>query len=376
MFVAGCSPASPEETKFVTKYDDTKASCLYGFNDGEYAPSSMPAPRLQKAAFDKMYDLALLDAVSAASGSELVRFAALTGVTYYKVNKLSTNNRKLGCPFTGTLPLAPDAIVEKFRTVESETQAEDERAALLGFYLPSSMVRGLTNGRHEENLIAVLNDSDKYIMTHEFMHHLFNRESQISDSDIRNNINTSYSNYETADQKFKSQENAANLIDLVNKFEPMVQNLIVFLKAFYLEEMALETEMHKQYSKGKLKYISSDRRDNADEYILSSAEAAKGTIKQLDINNVAVKLSLKARSLNLSAFEEQSAVAKINNAQLLISKLDTEMNELVASARRRVKSNESLYGLHSGLVAQKIEQHIGCSHMREAEKIRQEIFGQ
>ncbi len=371
VLLSGCGGGSSAPSELVGKHDANAASCLYGFNEGEMAPSSLPAPNIQSAAFNKPYDQNLFNSVGSASGAEVLRFSALTGVTFYKVDK--RKNKTIGCLFTGTLPNAPTLIEKKFREIEGDTQSEDPDSSLLGIYMPSETVQSLTDFAYSENMIVVLNDSEKYTMVHEFMHHLFKLGKKESDGMIKNRLIRSFELYEAAEEKFKSNETAANLIHFSTQLERLVIDLIPFLRSFHLEEVALETEMYKHYSRGKLRYISEDSRRNGDWYITSSGESTQNLIKELKITNNLVLISNKARMLDLTDLDKASVLESTDKANQLISNVNSELNTLIQQAHARLQKS-NFRRTRSGLVASSSSPHEGCAHRRQAAQFVREIL--
>lgn len=357
ILLTSCNKGNDTNTapQLVRTFNDRKASCKFQFQDGGTAPAMLPVKNIVASSFEKKYDKSLLEAVINASGFETERFAKLTGVTYYKVANTAA---EYGCPFTTSLPQAIPAIEKEFRDAEADVQKINAKVTLEGFYLDEQMVTNITNAESNKPLIVLKDDSDRYTMVHEFMHHLYQLEKPITGYQSQVLYSRSTDVFSDSIDDYEKNETTENLKNIVNKLEIRVLDFILVQKNYPLEEMANETELNKKFELGLFRFISRSERANGDWYIISSADKAK-----LRIEKTKKLIQSILSEINAKIPDDSLIQTQISSMFILLNDLSTEIKILESAAQSRVdyrrKSNSSLNALvfESTLMHTKI-----CNH--------------
>jgi hypothetical protein len=356
LFISGCSEeksGSAAKPLVQSNRTDNVASCTYQFDQGGTAPSIAPHENIKLSLFDKKYNQSLLNSVLNVSGAELVRFASLFEVQFYKV----INPYRQTCLFTNSLPSAPAVLEKHFNKVEAGSSAagdEKTKTVLLGLYLSVDKMREivLRSGVNPSSLnmnssILVRNDSDKYTMTHEFMHHLFSKEGLVGEASIIKNaddsaeaflrqLNLSENQIETIQSYQDLQKYVENYkIDSIEDYERHVMllegmtiNYLNVLKEFTLEEVAIESELSEKYEKRQFTFVDERRRVNGDKYLIMSAMEAS---KSLEIFIKFIQV-YRAKESQLNDQEDQLFIEKLNKVKKKLSLLSQKIFDVKAIA--------------------------------------------
>ncbi len=362
-FVVGCAESgsgskAPLE-QAPEKPRGSEASCLYSFDQGSSAPVDLLSERKVKSFFGKVFDENKLIPLLDVSGSETVRFAQLTGVRFYKTNYFGQDS----CSYTKDLPAAPTDVRQIFDSVGKN---------LLGLYLPKKY-SGLKTVENEA-AIQVRIDSDRWTLTHEFMHHLFNTvatQSGLSDDQVKAMLTSSLQKYDeitktATDSDISKYTLAAQQLNTANvAFQEL-------MRRFSLEEMTIETILGQKYDQAQFKLVAESQRANGAYYIVSSAQKAIEQMSPFAEESVRVaKILLKSTD-----------AAAIKAAQGLSENIDkykqltVELDSLEQPARdyiyRRSLSMTSRNLLLGGSRAAK-SAHIGCSHSGQIDEIMSQV---
>jgi hypothetical protein len=348
----------------VRTFDDRSGSCDYKYNEGGSAPYMLPAPNVKTSLFGKQFDASLLEAVGASSGAETVRFAQMTGVTFFKVANI---NLKYGCPYTQSLPTVHSIIEAEFRESEAKVQQANKDSTLEGFYLDYDMVSdALGQSNNVGPLIVVKDDSERYTIVHELMHHIYQLQNPKTGMQIQIDHSRSAREYSKAADAYNKDQSAKNFETVVSRFETRTRDFITVLINYPMEEMANETELFNLFNSGKLRYVNKNSRRDADYYIYSSAEKALERLK-------AVQEELSELTSIVDSSTDQDAPADVRAAlKARLSAIDTKFKSTASDvrvtqsqARNRLQGSRSGSGSSStqfGLVAAEVASTVGCNH--------------
>lgn len=337
--ISSCSAGSSSDTGNTVDVIGTKktsrsrASCDYAFSEGGKAPLELPEQNVKASRFLKRYDANLIESVQGASGSETARFAALTGVTFYQVADLDIDDKD--CLFTQTLPEAPSSVLSYFRDAEDSVKGEDGgKSTLLGFYLDKKRVEEISGSDAIGPVITVKNDSERYTMIHEFFHHVFDLNREVSGSDLQDNLAKSSQVVSDVAKQYSGAKSIESLTAYTKAFDQQSKDMVKVLKEYTLEEMSIEFELNDLYQRKLLKYVNYYSRLNGDFYTVSSAESALSRIqsyeKMLDsIDSVAFEY--KKENADITA-----VVAITSETRTLFSNLKRDINMVVRPAQARV----------------------------------------
>jgi hypothetical protein len=254
--------------------DYAGASCHFRFDEGE-AAVRLPDSDVTVTNFGKKFDRNLLLPLLRASAAEVVRFAQENGVRFYK----SADPISVGaCPFAATLPEAPADLKAEFAVVGGS-------GATTGLYLPlHSPNLASTN---ELAAIVVRADTNKWVLVHEFMHHLF--EMQRKADGVRSlNLEDSFtSNYDEYKLAFAAARVASGPVriekikDAVAKLKSFNEAALLLLQTNALEEMTIESYLAHLLDQNQLAFVHKQQRLNSAMYIMSSAKEPSTMLSQL-----------------------------------------------------------------------------------------------
>ncbi|WP_157684582.1 hypothetical protein [Bdellovibrio bacteriovorus] len=338
-----------------------EASCLYGYSEGPNALVKPANKQIQASYFGKKYDVSLLNPVLAANGSEVVRFAETTGVRFYKTSPYKEGT----CGFSSALPSAPSDLENKF----SEA---NQNNGVLGLYLSKNS----TSLPSTKGLAAIIvrSDANKWVLVHEYMHHLFDSQVQeegLSGDAIKTKALSLYSTYgsqkRSIDYKTGTSRKTAvkeTYVTLKNMNDAMIE----LVKQYFLEEMTIETILGEKLENGQLKMVLDKQRLNGAAYVISSAKKTADFIDQLD-----VEISTFKRS-----YYEDLDYADYSALSVYSTKFQ-DLRSQMSRLRSRAKDYLSSKGLdYNGVavvseadpeISIPVDDHAGCSHGKDADEI-------
>lgn len=353
--IVACSNSSSDgggnlKDKKVISYN-TK-SCEFSLNQGDSAKSWLLGTRdIKSSYFDKEFNRAYLEAVSKASVSETIRFVNQTGATVYKSSLVET--KECSSSLFADANSMPSDIENKWN--EATKTTDDSDSFVLGLYLPktdSSKYPSLYNGA----AIIVRENTNRWTVVHEFMHHLF----MLRASEQGYDETTGRENYINGITELKMVLERKDLTDAqiaLAAVEPMKKyaaGLDSMMIHFTLEEMTIEATLKDTLAAGSLKYVPA----NSNWYIYSSAENASKSYDSV------YDLARAIRSaLPYDKTLERSAMDSIIN---LVLTRKTAMSEIT---RKYPYDNKALIG---GMLLLPDDQHTGCSHTAEVQQILNE----
>lgn len=356
-----------------TKKSTTRASCDYAFDEGNEAPLALPEPNVKASLFSKRYDASLINAVRSASGQETARFASLTGVTFYKVADLDID--QYDCLFTNTLPDAPSAVLKYFRDAEADVKKEDEgKSTLLGFYLDKERVQEISGSDQIGPVVTVKNDSERYTMVHEFFHHIFSLEKQVSGTDVQINLQKSSQAFSDSMNAYNAAPSMVTLEALARSFDVQSKDVVKVLKEYTLEEMAIEYELNDLYERKKLFYVNYYSRLNGDFYAVSSGENAVDRIQK----NEKMLNIIDTQAKSIPGSDSSKVLVVTAETRKMLVDLKNNINVFVRFAQNRVdayKKSNNFLAINKDFLNQKSAEHKSheCEHSHTANDLLDQV---
>lgn len=325
-------------------------SCAYGLTEGSLADTYvLGTSNNTKSYFGKEFNQNYLNAVSDASVDATISFVNQTGATVYKSSLIDTKECTASL-FAGANSMPTD--VQK-RWDEANKTTEGTDSFILGLYLPrtaSYSYPSLNTGA----AIIVRENTNRWTLVHEFMHHLFMLRSteQGYDQEIDGaKFSQAASDLQAVlDRKdLSDSELALKAVEPLARFAEGLDSRLVH---FTLEEMTIEATLKDSYESGKLHYVPT----GSNWYIYSSAETALKNYKIVDDLAFAIRLSLP--------YDKTAERATLVN----ISNKINERKAAIYEIKRKYPFDDS--ALTGGvLLAGAAEQHEGCSHQAEGQEI-------
>ncbi len=259
--VGACSNSGGSNTPAVVSNETDDVSCTYGFTQGDSSIlGSSNIEKIQVANFAKEYNRSHFEAVAATSSKATVDFIESIGAKVV----LSSIDLGRNCQNFSVLPAAPADIQADW---DKSSGGVDKKARLAGLYL-SKASEGLPSTT-SSSFVVVTQDSDRWTLVHEMMHHLFQTraiskgEPNLKALSKALNDNTDYL------ISVESQSGAVPALAALKTGELLDKALV----RSALEEMAVEDLMSKTYQAGLFKNIP-DSLSNAAWYLVSSGDKA------------------------------------------------------------------------------------------------------
>jgi len=364
LLAVGCSSGGDDKKAVAATPDDVseyaKASCEYKYEEGGRAPTQ-GANDVRSTYFKKNLNFALLNPVLGASGGETVRFAESHSVRYYKTSFRSTSN----CEFTQALPAAPSDLSAEF-------SKNDSQGAILGLYLGAN-TKNLPSTTGQASIL-VRRDANKWVLVHEYTHHLFqlqrDAEMGVQTEDIKTRLVRVGKEYDQAMSDLKADRST----DRAPKLKAAAQKLVEFngiafdfLREYLLEEMSIENVLAEKFERSELKYVIAGQRINGAAYTISSGKKAKEQFLSALSSDIDQFLMIYRWDM---ASEDLSQVQKL---QTEISSMTSEIDTLAEKAKAFLRTKGLEYkGLGAmGIAGSTETNHIGCTHEQGVEEVEQ-----
>ena len=358
----GCQKGEEKSLEDLTGNESyAKASCEYNADEGEPAPIRLEDPELMTTHFGKKLDRKLLQPVLSASAIELVRFASMSGVDFKTVQRFKTNS----CEMAQFLPSAESEQQDYFNRLSS---------SILGVYFsPRASELRKTNDRA---LILVRRDTNKWVMLHEYVHHLFAKEVQheVADDVLKLKVVEALKRFEIAKKSVVADEKADQITDMVDAAHDLGRYFSELIRRYPLEEVAIESELHKYFVQGAMQATPKNQAVNGARYIESNAVKAQEWINDL-------QKSLATSQKYLRLYRDQSRVRPdtIEGINAIVSKLNSwteELAPLIAASKKRRSANRELSFSSSSLASSALANHpdhlglhFDCAHSKKVENL-------
>ncbi len=280
--ISACSDSGKKSSTNLIAAKPSGGSCDFTSREGDVANLELLGEEeVQTASFAKPFNNAYLQAVLSTSIDESLRFIDQTGVNVFKVP-----SDKSGCDAIAAAANITSGLQEKWNDLTKDDPKKNQFT--LGVYLPkkSENIEALA----EKGAILVRENTNRWTVVHEFMHHLFMVELEKAghtDESIRDNADRDWTAFSNLADNLKIGSDQINLSaqdrkSLEEAFKRATVSLDLFVKSFYLEEMTIEKRLHDLYNKGALKFVPQYAYDSGIGYINASAENAKVFYDMLD----------------------------------------------------------------------------------------------
>ncbi len=272
----GCN--APKDTSNTTvdnlNEEYIQAACQFAPTEGDPAQPGQAQPDVRKTYFDKAIDAAALKRVRSTSIIETVKVANSYGVEVHRINKSGAS-----CNPFDFLAEAPSDFE---RVWNSATDGATSKGFLAGLYLNLNSPDAASTSRSA--MIGVRRDGNRWIVVHEFMHHLFELEAAkagMGANAVENNMNSTSDAMDAAGETYNAKPTHQNLMALTDAFEKLDAALIRLTIQFPLEEVTVETMLQDGVKVGAFSYFPS-RTHSSNSYIESSAAKARDYLEKLE----------------------------------------------------------------------------------------------
>jgi hypothetical protein len=262
LILSACEPKDPVKDKTRHLSDYERNSCAYGFDDGGKALDLITTHDYSKASFGITFDRKQVEAVLGASAKGTVDYLERHNI---KVFSVSVDTR--GCQQMEKIPQASESLKVYWGQL-SRLVTDD---FLLGAFLTPEMsfVYGLNS-----HVIMIRSDADRWILLHEYIHFLFSYYREVKE---KFNEDTFFANWEVLNTQAKEQLSSLDdnrlaideefLVSTAELWTTYAENLAVFLKNSYLEEMAIENIIQDYTRSGQFLRVSSYANKNSIQYL-------------------------------------------------------------------------------------------------------------
>lgn len=244
----------------------------------EYRPDQGDSVRSVRSAspvvdgyFGKPYNQDWLSAIGHSSILDTVDYVESKGVRVYKAEPVSQKSSHV---FTAASTMTWD--IDREWRLADQPLAGTSCGFLAGLYLGRGKMNYSTKKEipslKNEAAIVVREDTGRWTLVHEFMHHNFRTQANAqgySDNRLQlryRSVNAEKSALES-NKALSNREYARRMSALFLQYVDIVDELIVH---YYFEEVAIEALLQDQYASGKLQYVSGGAFENANRYINQS----------------------------------------------------------------------------------------------------------
>lgn len=366
--VLGCSPHS-DDSAHITPDEpgSAKASCEFKSDEGGRSLIGLLSERnVQKAAFSKEYNRSKLEGVLSSSVSETLSYVQSDDVSVFK-----RENDGMGCSLYEKAPGMPSGVSQYWEGVQSElslttavasssNKLGKDKVRVMGVYVGKTS-NALTESNETKPFIIVRENSTRWTLVHEFMHHLFMTsalEKGHDDQKMHQKWKAAMNKLKgfTSDD-IKTEYGLRGATEAVVDYAAANDDLLIHS---YLEEMTIEDQLRADYKAGRLQFVTEYDYQNAGWYIRYSA---KNFSQQMDVVD---KLSSTLRKAildsELSLGKQSNLLEKLDP----IDKLVTQRERQVAEIRdRNPVDDSSTTGI---LQASQPHFHAPCDHSMDPQE--------
>lgn len=339
-----CSDSSKKSSANLIDAKPSGGSCDFTANDGDHANMELLGEEdVQIASFAKPFNEAYLQAVLTTSIEESLKFINQTGVNIFRVP--SDNS---GCNAIAAATNITDDLQLKWNALTKDDSKKNQFT--LGVYLPkkSENIEALD----DKAAILVRENTNRWTVVHEFMHHLFMIELEKAghtDESIRENANRDWTAFTNLADNLKIGSDQINLNAqeqkrLEDAFRKTTVSMDIFVKSFYLEEMTIEKRLHDLYNNGTLKFVPQYAYDSGIGYINGSAENAKVFYEMLD-NYATTMASYKIGGSNTELIKVSESAnlirSRLNEITMIVNQYPARQLKDLDSEQLRYRAKNS-----------------------------------
>lgn len=356
--LVSCNQSSKGKEKRVTNQDDSilaKAACEYGWTDGEGYSLSFSQVQNATVEFSKALDFAKVNSILRSSLQNTYMFFNQDNrVRIVKTEKMTNTS----CSPFGNIPNynSFSGLSTIWKDVIGRTE---EGSTILGLYKDQNpMVSGIT----DKGSIFVREDTTRWTLIHEYMHHLFESYRREYKGEKSYEMNAIYVKsvkaYNDAVSILKQQETIESLKRVAEAAIDMIKQDDRRLVNYTLEEITIEANLLKLHRTGYLQKVTNIDVYSAQSYIDSSATNAIESINESlqrikniqdalvanNINDYSADLNNLSKLLN----ERKSEATKIRNANP-VSSIGLRENLLASDSEDEIKLHKNC--AHSDLIS-------------------------
>ena len=340
--LCGCSVDEPSTTPtgHVSQYQFDPALCTTllpatGFQ-ADMSDLNITRP-IQSPYFEKRYNRAMLEGVLSASGSSTQKYVKASGIDVYKI---AFEEKKNTCLFQYELPIANDQL---YSIWESNAGGDHGGGHLDGLFVAFS------NGRSMHEVIMVREDSSRWTLVHEMMHANFFRQrlqdGKPGGENLKRQVKRAFEQLNADYSAYQTAPTSAVLDTLVAETDSLAHLLYQSLSAGSLEEIADESLLLKEWSDGRLQYVSENSARNAAWYI----DYAR-TLSLKDLNDFSDVVSKMLSKMN------SSVIPRFRPTFDFIQSVNAQTDDLAKKAREEIA--------HLGAQTDNLSLMIGTAHDR------------
>ncbi len=337
-------------------YHYNTKSCDFTFTDGNSINHNIiGTSSISKAYFGKEFNKNYLEAISSASVEATLRFVNQTGVTVYKSSLIETEY--CSSSLFSSASTMPQDIQDKWTTSIQQIDDKDgDDGFVLGLYLPPTKSH-LFPSLHSSGAIIIRENTNRWTLIHEFMHHLFMLRSREKGYDPDVSLINFSKNFENL-KSILAREDISIIkmaTDAVEPYLNFVESLDEQLVQFPLEEMTIEAVL--KDASDTIKYAP----PTSNEYIHSTA-------------NIALKNYMRIVNLGESIYRELPVEEKALHEKMSVAmdKIADRILEITMIQQKYPYSHRESLGDNFLLLANSESTHVhhkGCPHTIEGERI-------
>lgn len=185
---------------------------------------------------------------------------------------------KTSCKLFSFIPSAGSSELSVFNDIQGSRPAG---STILGIYF--SPENKSFKGANQNAFILMREDTTRWTLVHEYMHHMFSREVQPikRDIDLTSGLEKESAVFEAALDKLKVSESSQNLLAVLQSLDKIVGIRLELLKRYTLEEITIESYLVGHYKAGTMKYVPRGELSGARAYISSNVKTARQSDEDL-----------------------------------------------------------------------------------------------
>lgn len=349
--LSGCAAdtAAPQENRVQYNKDPEQCANLQSYSGDLALMQNLNITNVQKAAFDKPYNRADLEAVLGASNDETYKYGFASGIEIYKI---PLDVGPDACLFQKDLPAAPENLSQFWLSNLMPTDPSE------GYVDGVFLAAGIST--YPKRSIVIRETAGRRTLVHELMHYNFwKTRTALNGSDwiIYGALNANGKSASEAYDTYKASETEANLTALAQKVYERALLSYDALVIGSFEEIADEGLLLDEWSAGRLKMVSKRSLVSAAWYINYSKDSADKDLREVGSLNEWVKTEATAKSfLQIATVTAKTDGYIANNKLKLIQLAAKAVNQTASLRPPEVNSgaleiNQSLMELSNAHVA-------------------------
>jgi hypothetical protein len=316
---------------------------------------------LKRAAFNKEYNRSKLAGILVASAKETLAYVNQDEVTVFKYD---TDGK--GCSLFRTASPMPAAV----RSIWNSADSKDDGTRMMGLYVGKTTSK-LQLSKLELPFIIVRENSTRWTLVHEYMHHLFmvrSLEQGHDDSQIFLRRNKALTDFEI---KLNRSE-----LTTESGVRSAVESFLNFVKIddernvhYVFEEMTIEDQLRRDFESRDLTFVTPYDYNSAGWYIEYSAGWYRSYASQLKI--FISKLGAVVLESKLKQEEQAQIMMELDS---IASILEKRLAQIKVLEMRNTKRESTIMVSGVGILFTRIEEsHIPCQHSRQDREMLQRL---